>query len=332
MPKNFDRSKATIGVWAYMGKSQITPDDITPNVISSQSGEFIKTSEDSYREVAREERIDPIQKRYVKNRLPSKKLKPKNSDLIMSRIEKLKMRRSVGQIGDLDNVDIDVSEGGEEKSFEAPIEVDMPESKLAQNSHLSDDDANPIKIMLEIDDRWGKGWREWEPETFLQTCDTEGIKMSNYTMDKIMALKVMVNTPEFFDSPRVFEKICVAFSNKLVDWGHIQTVKLHDIAVTVALTLRFLKDEPFSDDVKAYIGACAIRDGYLIMPDVLKFANEPFMEQMRKNIGSDLQAELINKIENANKDNLTEDESVQLLRMVRCQTHVSEKINEVFDD
>jgi len=329
MPKNFDRSKAQIGVWSYMGRSNITPGDMRAHTISSENGDFLEIEKEA-RYVERRD-VEPLpqqQARYQKK----KSLKPSNSNLILERIHRLKQRRAGGETSDLREVEINISEEGEEESFEHPIEAQAGESKLAANSYLSHDDSNPIKIMLEIDDQYGKDWLNWEPETFIQSYEKDGVTLSKLTMDKIMALKVIINTEEFFESARVFEKICVAFSNRMVDWGVVQNVRVHDIAATVAVILRFLKDEPFSDDVKGYIAASAVRDGYMILPEVLKFATEPFMEQVRKNIGTERQEELLMKIDSADKDNLTEDESVQLLRMVRCQRHVAEKINEVFDE
>ena len=325
--REFDPSRVQIGVHSYMRMRNETPKDMPSYVIG----------DDSFIEVHPDEEYSPPpqpQRQIQKTASSKKKLMPSNSEIIQRRINKLKSKRVGGKIPDLPYDDVTETDT-EHNAVEAPLDAEVRESdlKVAQNSYMSDPESNPIKIMLEMDDRWQKDWIEWEPETIIQTSEKEGIDVPKVNLDKIMALKVIINTPEFFESARAFEKICVAFSNRIVDWGTVQSIRVHDISSTIALVLRFLKDEKFSDDVSAYIAASAIRDGYIILPDNLKFVREPFNNQLRKNIGEDVdsrQEELLSKIKEDRSD-LSEEESVQLLRIVRYQQHVAEKLNEVYE-
>ena len=180
--------------------------------------------------------------------------------------------------------------------------------------------------------RWPE-WKSWEPETILSTSESDGVEIARPNQDKLMAIKVIFKQPDFFDSARVFEKVCVAFSGRIVDWGHIQEVRVHDIAATIALVTRFVMDLDFSDDVKAYIAASAIRDGYLILPENLAFADLEFTQKLVEVLGDDalsMQDDILSAI--SSEEITSEEQNIQLLRYVRCSRHVAEKLSEVSVD
>ncbi|NIP67379.1 hypothetical protein GWN63_04850 [Candidatus Bathyarchaeota archaeon] len=194
---------------------------------------------------------------------------------------------------------------------------------------LEEEDANPIKIMLVLDQVWEEDWRQWEPETITQTLEQDGVDVARVNLDKIMALKVLMNTTEFWESPRTFEKVCLAFAGRMVDWGHIQEPRVHDIAACVALVERYIAEHEFSDDVATYVAGCAVRDGYVLLPPVLSFAQFPFSNELAFSMGDD-----VLDVQNQLMDALEEDgdppkeHAVQYMRLLRCQYHTQDMVDE----
>ena len=202
--------------------------------------------------------------------------------------------------------------------------------KNAEATILSDPKANPIKILKFVTERWTDDWIDWEPETILQTAALENIDINRVNQDKLMALKVVMKTTEFFDSWRVFEKVCLSLSNHIVHWGHPQPVRVHEMAAVVALVTKYFISTDFSDDVKNYIAASAVRDGFIILPAELKFSDFEFSKVLLENGGdeaADAQKELIEKIKSKSNE-VSEADGIQLMRIIRVQHHVSEYMNE----
>jgi hypothetical protein len=187
--------------------------------------------------------------------------------------------------------------------------------------------------MLILDSRWDDEWYDWEIETINQTAKMESdIEISRVNQDKIMALKILKNTDLFFEEHRVFEKVCMSFSGRQVDWGHVQEPKTHEIAACIGLVERYIKESAFSDEVAAYVAASAVRDGFVMLPSVLSFAEFPFSKQLAANIGDDIigkQQRLMNALDSEDSGMLEPEDAVQYMRIIKCQYHLQDKIDEV---
>lgn len=213
------------------------------------------------------------------------------------------------------------------------IETGWPSFRKSSESvlvELSNDDINPIRLMLILDTQWGPEWKEWEPETIIQTARQDGTDIERINLDKIMAIKVLVNTDDFWEDPRVFEKVCLAFSGRMVDWGQIQEPRIHEIASTVALVERYIKELAFTDDVATYVAAAAVRDGFILLPPVLSFASGEFSLELAMNIGDDvlkMQKELRRALDEEDESILSTTDAVQYMRLMRCQYHVQDMID-----
>lgn len=213
------------------------------------------------------------------------------------------------------------------------IDIDRSGTITKQSSSilslLEEADANPVKIMLVLDQKWGTEWKGWEPETITQMIKDEGVEVSKVNLDKIMAIKVLVNTGEFWSNPRTFEKVCLAFSSRMVDWGVVQEPRVHEIAACVALIERYIAEDTFSDTVAAYVAGAAVRDGYVLLPPSLSFAEFPFYSELAMTMGDevlDVQRELMEALSNDGVDP-PDDHVVQYMRILRCQYHAQDMID-----
>lgn len=276
-------------------------------------------------------------------------LTPSTKDLIRSRIRNLRKANS-DQKSEKKVLEEAVEEQDQKFKLnqEAPTDVKVDRrnqdprgfslmGKRASVGVLSDDDVNPITLMLHLDEMWSEeeeeeDWRQWEPETIIETAKAEGFDISRANMDKIMALKVLSKNDEFFEDPRVFEKVCMAFSGRIVDWGNIQHPRVHEICGCIALVERYIKERQYSDDVAAYVAATAVRDGFIMLPPILNFASYPFLQELVINMGDaalEKQEKLRLALEEQDASILNSEEAVQYMRVLRTQYHVSEVIDGV---
>ncbi len=210
-------------------------------------------------------------------------------------------------------------------------EIDMPTTKIGHKDLFGEADTNPILIMQLCNDMFGEDWMDWEPETITQTFEQEGIDVHAVNLNKMFAIRTVVKTERFEEEAFIFEKVVTAFSNKVVDWTTVQQPKVFDIAATVALIDRFIKTLKFSDEVAAYSAACAITDGYIILPPELSYCDASFAVELAMNIGDDIldmQESLMNLMKMDN-ENIPDDYQPQYMRILRCQYHVKGKIDEV---
>lgn len=199
----------------------------------------------------------------------------------------------------------------------------------ASREILSDPDLNPIVLLEWSNAHWGEEWMEWEPETILEMADREGIQIDQVNLGKMFAVRAVVKTEEFFREPRVFEKVCIAFSDRLVDFGVIQIPRVHDMAAAVALVEGFVREGSYSDHVASYVAAAAIMDGFLLLPPNLQFAGFQFAMELASRLGDEsiaLQKKMI-KTMNDDESPTTEDEAIQYRRLMRCEYHVRDMTN-----
>ena len=210
----------------------------------------------------------------------------------------------------------------------------MPKSASEELvGELRDPEINPIRMMLILDRAWGnEGWTDWEPETIRETVRRHGFELPRENEDKVMALKVLRKQESFWESARVFPKICLAFNHRIVDWGHLQEPRMHAISATVTLVERYIRERPYDAEVKGYVAAAAIRDGFIMMPPSLSFARQVFYEKLVDTMGDEAlqrQKKLMVALEEENPDMLDEDDVIQYVRLLRCQYHSEEMVNEV---
>jgi len=95
---------------------------------------------------------------------------------------------------------------------------------------------------------------------------------------------------------------------------------------------RYLAENDFSDAVKNYVAAAAVRDGFILLPPSLQFANLAFSRQLVSTMGDeamDRQSRLMSALEDEDPEALTPEDVIQYMRMTRCEQHVHSKINEL---
>lgn len=119
---------------------------------------------------------------------------------------------------------------------------------------------------------YGQDWISFEPETLRAEFVNSNITEEN--LEKLFALQVMHSNDLFWTDESVFEKICLALTGMSPDFHLRQDLNIAQITKAVYLAC-FVKQQEYSYEVKVHIAARAHMEGYLVLPNELKFAQEP---------------------------------------------------------
>jgi hypothetical protein len=130
----------------------------------------------------------------------------------------------------------------------------------------------------EAKDAAGENCYSWDPRTILlEIKDDFGVELPRANFDRLMAGIHLVTADAFYKSVPTFIDICNVLSGGLYDpatWDPADAVECA-WGITEALLLGPPSDEdeePFSQEIRAYIGAVLDQEGILDPPDVLRIA------------------------------------------------------------
>lgn len=197
-----------------------------------------------------------------------------------------------------------------------------PEKTASDKTIFSDPEANPHKLYVALVDLWSDEWLDWEPETIIETADADGVILDQVNLGKIFAIRSLLKTDEFFREPRVFEKICIAFADKIVDFGVLQIPKLYEIAGAVALIEKLFRAGEYSDEVAIYTAMVAVDEGFLLLPPELNFAGAHFNIELISRLGEETITLQDNIISAMGKSDITESEAIQYKRLMVCSYYI----------
>lgn len=116
----------------------------------------------------------------------------------------------------------------------------------------------------------------WHPATLRKELEERyGCKLPQTTVDRLMAAIAVTTSDTFFQNVPDFIQLANVLSGDTFDPTVFDPADSAECAwaVTEALLLHPPEnDEPFSDDIRAYIGYVLKDEGYVTPPDILKIA------------------------------------------------------------
>ena len=118
----------------------------------------------------------------------------------------------------------------------------------------------------------------WHPATILlEVRDDFGVELPRANFDRLMAGIHLVTSDAFYKSPPTFVELCNVLSGGLYDPATWDPADALECAwgITEAMLLSPPDEddeEPFSQEIRAYIGAALDQEGILNPPDVLRIA------------------------------------------------------------
>ena len=133
-----------------------------------------------------------------------------------------------------------------------------------------------------LNERFGREWWHWEPETVWQTLEREeSIRPVEDMRNLISALQLVVSTNQPFENWHVFEKVGQAFNMNPVNFGVLQPLELNEIALTLKILRAIRPKQLFDSEICAYLAAAAKLAGVVYLPkEVFTEGCQSFLDNM----------------------------------------------------
>lgn len=152
----------------------------------------------------------------------------------------------------------------------------MPKNIL-QEAWTSRETFATVLLTLFLD-RFGTEALEWDPATIILELEEEfDIKLPQLALDKLLTAIQILTTDRFFKSLPDFVAFCNVLDGDTYDPNTFDPADAEEVAwgITEALLISPPDEsdpEPFTDEIRAYIGAALDREGILNAPDILRIA------------------------------------------------------------
>jgi len=168
--------------------------------------------------------------------------------------------------------------GGDSEMIQADEPEPQPQApeveKVAAANIFASPSAGPRELMLEMTNRYGIKWIDWEPETIFSSIKEDtGEYAAPVNNNKIMAIKVMMRSDQPWTSWNVFEKVAVAFNNRVPNFGFTEYLSPLEIANAVSL-MNDIREMEWGDEVRVYVAAITRDHGFSYLPEPLNFAQD----------------------------------------------------------
>ena len=148
---------------------------------------------------------------------------------------------------------------------------------LPQHQHLwSSPDSFTTTLLTLCLDTYGIEATTWLPETLLLEIEEDfDVSLSQANFDRLMTGIRLLTTDEFYKSLPDFIEICNVLSGDTLDPTLWDPADAGECAwgITEALLLSPPdEDEPFTDEIRRYLGQVLDAEGIITPPDVLRLA------------------------------------------------------------
>lgn len=128
-------------------------------------------------------------------------------------------------------------------------------------------------LLILFVDTYGTEGFKWHHETMkMEIEDDFGVTLPQGNFDRLMVAIGLLTTDDFYQSAADFVKWCGILNGDLVgtSWDEADSSEVAWGITEAVIIDRPAEAEPFSDEVRAYIGAILDREGIIKPPDVLQ--------------------------------------------------------------
>lgn len=152
----------------------------------------------------------------------------------------------------------------------------MPKN-LLQEAWTSNETFASVLLTMFID-KFGTEALQWDPATVVMEIEEEfNIEFSQQSMDKLMTAIQLLTTDRFFKSLPDFINFCNILDGDTYNPEMWDPADAEEVAwgITEALLISPPDDEdeePFSNEIRAYIGSALDSEGIINPPDILRIA------------------------------------------------------------
>jgi hypothetical protein len=147
-------------------------------------------------------------------------------------------------------------------------------SKRELVKSMSADTAMASTLLIGLLDAHGQDALSWSGSTVeMELKDSPGVDLSDVAMERLQALILALSTDRFHNDPAIFSRVCLALSGEAADFSTVESVDPESLAWGVVEVSLHLGAEPYSDDVRRFIGVCLEDHGLLKPPRCLSMAD-----------------------------------------------------------
>lgn len=143
---------------------------------------------------------------------------------------------------------------------------------------LESEDTYATVLLVILIDYYGTDFIQWHPETIKSEIEADfGVQLPRLAFDKIMAGCVVLTNDSFFRNAQSFIHVCNVFSGSPFNPEVFDPADPYECAWGMSEALLLVPPEeenaePFSDEVRSYIGQVLNEWGYVTAPDILSIA------------------------------------------------------------
>lgn len=192
---------------------------------------------------------------------------------------------------------------------------------------------SPLKVLSIVQEH--DHWMDWEPETIwhelqdhFHTNDSSN-EIPRLVKDMILAIKLCLTNTMPWDHWHIFDKVIMTFNNEIPNFEVMQKPSLGEITLGVE-AMNKIKANIFSEEIQNYIAIVAREDGYLVLPEVLSFAQEK-LDLYTPDVADKRQAVALawrilkvkNELNVLNDDNMV---SVQVAKLLSIDKYVKQNL------
>jgi hypothetical protein len=185
---------------------------------------------------------------------------------------------------------------------------------------LTDPNAFATTMIVVLTDYFGAEFFQWTPDTIrMETEQDFNFKWPQVNFDRLLAGMVLVTTDRFYKSTPDFVELCTILSGAPATMGVFEPADAADCAwgLTEALLLAPSdEEEPFTEEIRGYIGKACEMEGIITPPDILRLGiqSEDFKIKVHNTYSDDpemysaiwkTEADKTNEINELVKDRLT---------------------------
>jgi hypothetical protein len=151
---------------------------------------------------------------------------------------------------------------------EAPAEDKTAAGKA---SLWKNTDAHPVALMLTLLDRYGQDCVTWEPEVLKVTLLRDGIQVSNTVWTKILAVRVVMNSPSPWRQWEAFHWVCRGLAGQPPNFTYLEQPEIGHLMLGIDVCKIIDPKRPFDLEVEKFIVATLMHDGHVFAPAPLDF-------------------------------------------------------------
>jgi hypothetical protein len=135
-------------------------------------------------------------------------------------------------------------------------------------------DTHPIVVDVALLKTFGAQWLGWEtPTVYAEIQRAFKSQISELARAKIQTIKTVHVSSGPWEQWHVFEKIVQGLNNNIPRWDVMQAPSLEQLYAAIDM-LDQLRQEEFSDEVKAYMASVALNNDVLYVPPPLEIIQE----------------------------------------------------------